>query len=215
MSQQFPIPQTTRGPYDATATEGQVNFDVPFIVFDGADLQVRIKPVGETVFGPLLLFGVDFTVSQLAIPGGARLSLSVGRSAGDVVRYKGARLAKRETSVTLGGSVRSSPLELELDKVTVTLQELRRDVGAVEVIGDELVVVQATLADHEARLLSADEAADLVEQAQGAVEAASGFSSTAQGYAADAATYAAMLGANLFDFALESDPATPGYDWSE
>ncbi len=139
MSQTNPIPRTTRGPVDLPATAGQTVFPFPFWLYDDEDVEVRRRLVGETEFSAPLALGVQYTVTNLDVTGGANVVMAAGQAAGTVIRLLGLRVPTRTTSVVQGGVVRSGPLERELDLLNTTQQELRRDIDDVD---DRLVPLE-------------------------------------------------------------------------
>lgn len=185
MSQQFPIPRTTRGPIVYVAYAGQTVVPFPWYLTEAQDAEIRLGPADGGAFAAPLVADTDFTAAGLGNAGGATLNLTTPLTAGTRIRVRGKRLPSRMKSVVLGGSVRAIPLELELDLLNTTQQELRRDVDANEVANEALILDQAaqdaeiaghaaTLADHEARLLTADEARAFVVDAQQAALATEG-----------------------------------------
>jgi len=130
VSEGFPINRTTRQGADIIAAAAQTDFTTNYPVLDALDLAVRIKPVGQALFGPVLAYSANYDVLNVGLLGGATVRLFVPCVAGDIVRIKGRRVGNRTTSVTRNGSVRSASIEKDLDLITITLQELRRDVDA-------------------------------------------------------------------------------------
>lgn len=128
MSQQFPIPRTTRGPIVLIATEGQTEFEFPFWLFEAEDVEVRMRAETDVRYGDPLLLDTDYSVSGLNQNSGATITLTAPAAEGARVRLVGKRLPERRSSVVQGGSVRSVPLERELDLLNIVGQELRRDV---------------------------------------------------------------------------------------
>ncbi len=68
------------------------------------------------------------------------------------MRIEGSRLAERLTDVTLAGTLRAGLLEGELDRVAVTVQELRRD---SDTLTDSLDSVEMAAADARAAAFNA------------------------------------------------------------
>lgn len=147
MSQQFPIPRTTRGPIVLIASAGQTAFTFPFWVTDGRDIEVRVKIAGGLIFGAPLTFGSQYSVTNLNQNGGATVILPP-QVAGNAVRLRGKRVPTRTTSVVQGGTVRSLQLEQELDLINTTQQELRRDADDDRA---DIEAMQPVLADVDIR----------------------------------------------------------------
>ena len=121
---------------DYSAGAGQTVFDFPHPLFDAQDLQVALKPTGSARFSALS-YPADFSVSINAVTRTAQVTLATPPRAtagapAVVVRLRGLRTHERETDVCRGGVVVSSTLERELDRQTVILQELRRDVDDID-----------------------------------------------------------------------------------
>lgn len=129
MSTFFPLPRQTREAF-LVATEGQTEFGpFDFILFGDDDVDVLTRAPGAVGF-------VDATAGTNVLPvsleppylpGLFSIVFDEGLDAGTEVWVRGARLHARLTNVTQGGAIRSTPLELELDRMAAILQELRRD----------------------------------------------------------------------------------------
>lgn len=133
MSTRYPIPRQTRQAF-YTAGIGQTVFGpADFILFDADDVEVWVKPAGNSKYTLLdkTAYTVAPTLPWTEFPGIFTVTLTAGRSVGDTVWIKGARLSRRQLNVTQGGTVNSVSLETELDRQTATLQELRRDIDAL------------------------------------------------------------------------------------
>lgn len=147
MSVQFPIPRQIRR-QDFVAQAGQTDFaPVAFRAYAAEDVRVLIRRSANEVFLPLL---AGYLV-QLVGPPPSFVTVQLARPsvAGELVRIEGARLPSRETDVTLAGIIRAAPLEGELDRITVTQQEHRRDLddlsGQVGQVLAELAQLRALI----------------------------------------------------------------------
>lgn len=128
MSVAFPIPRQVRR-QDLVAVAGQTAFQPGvFRVYDPSDVRVRVKGASGRFSTITTGFGVALSGTAPAFP---IVTFVAGRAANDVIRIEGARLANRTTDVTLAGILRAAPLEAELDRITITQQELRRDADEV------------------------------------------------------------------------------------
>lgn len=133
MSIATPIPRQTRQSI-VTASAAQTTFGpFDFPLFDEDDVQVRVKAAAETEWTLLDVddFAVHIAPPATAYPALFSVTLVEGRTAGDLVWIKGARLPSRETNVVRAGKLQSVPLEAELDVQAATQQELRRDIDAL------------------------------------------------------------------------------------
>lgn len=142
MSTADPIPRSIRRS-DVLSAASQVLYG-PFdwVVFDTADVAVKIKTIGTDGFVPL--DPDTFTVSPVdTLPGMITVTLDTAPATGSTVRTEGSRTHERTTDVTRAGVVRSVPLEGELDRITIVLQEIRRDM-------DQALAPDAALASAEA-----------------------------------------------------------------
>lgn len=131
MSFDRPIQRSARQ-YDIAALVGQTVFTFPDPLFDPADLVVSVQPdaslsgfmpVSSDAYAIALTPGLsNATVTFITAP--CRVAGTVAR-----VRLSGQRVQDRIGSVTRGGTFIASAYETELDRQTVVLQELRRDIS--------------------------------------------------------------------------------------
>lgn len=133
MSSNLPIVRDNRV-RDRLAAVGQTLFTFDAPLFDAADLKVFVKTPASEYF---VQRTSGFDVALLAGNSGASVVFSLpplaeGGASPVTVRLQGARVHTRLLDVTRGGIVRSQSLEAELDRQTLVLQELRRDVDATE-----------------------------------------------------------------------------------
>lgn len=124
----FPIDPSTRrsGPY--TATAGQTVFDYDFPVLDADDLGVYQLPNGGTT-ETRLTRGTDYTVTGVGLEAGGTIVLTAGRAAGDRISIVGERTPRRATDFNEAGAFTAAALNLELDALTVVLQEAAAKAG--------------------------------------------------------------------------------------
>lgn len=170
MSEEFPLPRSLRD-LDYESDPGQTVFGpLPWLLFDDEDVLVYRA---ATVDG--LQAAVDpeeYTVTPVdTLPGLFSIVFAEGQAEGALIRVKGARVHERQTNVTQGGVIRAAPLETELDRVTVTLQELRRDIDRSESAIDD--AQSAAVAAEEAQA-AAEAAQEIVEEAVPTATAAAG-----------------------------------------
>lgn len=133
MSANTPIARGTRQAV-LTASAGQTVFGpLDFPLFAADDVEVWIKAVAASAFSKLPndQYTATPALPATSFPAPFVVTLSSGRTAGDIVWIKGARLGSRTTDVTRGGRILSAPLEGELDRQVATEQELRRDIDAL------------------------------------------------------------------------------------
>ncbi|PPQ39381.1 hypothetical protein SAMN06265338_103227 [Rhodoblastus acidophilus] len=130
MSSLTPIVRDTRQ-RDIVAAVGQTVFNFTAFLIDPLDLVVLWRPDGATDF----FSATGYTVALVS--GGLSATVTFATpprpTDGDpsiIVRLIGCRIGNRITDVTRGGALSSAMLERELDAVEITLQELRRDIGA-------------------------------------------------------------------------------------
>lgn len=118
----YPIPRSTRL-LSVTATAGQTVFGpYQYMLFDAADVAVFVN--GEQVYDG---FTVEPASPANAFPAWFTITFDTGLDLNDTVAALGRRVHERLTDVTRDGAIRSVPLEKELDRIGVVLQELRRD----------------------------------------------------------------------------------------
>lgn len=138
----------------AASIAGQVDFGFDFPVQADGDLCVEVDRVTAPGGWSVLSFEAgDYTLVRSS--GGGAVKLRIGRDIGDRVRMSGITVPSRASSVTVAGHWRSGPLDAELDRIIMILQEARRDMAAT-------VAVSTDLADA---LAAADAAASRAETA--------------------------------------------------
>jgi len=131
MSTEIPITRSTRQvTRDATAGQTVFTYDAG-PVWDLADLVVQTKATGASRFTTIT---TGFTLALLSGGvGGATATFAVAPrpTAGDPaiqVRLTSRRIHERQTDVSRAGRIHTPSVEREHDKLTTTLQELRRDI---------------------------------------------------------------------------------------
>lgn len=135
MSSLNPIPRQIRRK-DVVAAGGQKIFaSADFKVYDPLDVRVRVRGITGRWVTQTSGFAITLAGEAPNVP---VVTFAVGRAAGDGVRIEGSRVPSRTTDVTFGGAFRAGPLEAELDKNAVTLQEVRRDYSDVLGITEDL-----------------------------------------------------------------------------
>lgn len=176
MSLSTPIPRDTRR-RDVLAGASQTLYGpFDFVIYDTADVAVFVRQPSGTTWTQLAAADFTVTPSSAAFPSLFSVTLDSAPTTGATVRIEGVRTHERALDVTQGGVLASVELEKELDRQTVVLQELRRDV-------DEATQPDAT-AEAEA---AAAAAASSASAASASATAASGSATTATTQATAAA----------------------------
>jgi hypothetical protein len=125
MSQATPIPRDTRARTIAIAP-GQSTFGpIDVKIYDVRDVRIDYAPTPASAFADIT------STCRIALTGAAPSGFTIerlGLAAGGLLIVRGLRAAERSSDVTLAGVIRASSLERELDRQTVTDQELRRDI---------------------------------------------------------------------------------------
>lgn len=158
MSILYPIPRGTRET-TLIAGDGQVLFGpiTDWQLYDAADLEIRITNPGEDF--PALLAPGQFTAAPaspaIAFPAFFTLTLAAPVTTGASVNIRGVRVPERSTDVTRGGRFQSQSMELELDRITVVGQELRRDIDRGFMGDDAVASAVAATAANAATALAA------------------------------------------------------------
>jgi hypothetical protein len=182
MSSANPLPRSARR-NDIAAAIGQTVFG-PFDwkVYATADVAVKTRAASATFFTDLDS-GFTVALTDETLPSFFTVTFAAAPRAAApevTVRIQGARIHERETDVTQGGAVRAAPLEAELDRQTVAMQELRRDADdaaapdaldtaiAAAVASGTAIAVQAAADAGAAR----DEAIEVTDGLQESVDAA-------------------------------------------
>ncbi len=131
MSATYPLPKGTRQVTPDYISDGVIlAFAIPFRFFDPTDIWVGF---GQSIAGPFLpkVLGVDYTITGSGAPAGGSVNFTVAPLAG-LVRVMGLRTPSRLASAVNGGALQALALENELDVQEMTLQELRRDMNALQ-----------------------------------------------------------------------------------
>lgn len=130
MSSVNPLERNDRQQDLIATSAGQVLFGPSdFKIYDVLDVAVfkRLPNTDDWIRLDADAFTVALTDPA---PAYFTVTLATGVAIDTGVRLSGARLAERSTDVTQGGAIKAALLETELDKHTVVMQELRRDVDA-------------------------------------------------------------------------------------
>jgi hypothetical protein len=157
MSVANPLPRSLRRS-DYTAVAGQRIFGAtPWLAFDVEDVRVRVR-VPPAVAWTTITTGFTVAISP-AGAGNVTVTFAADRDEDDEVRVEGKRTHARITDVTRAGSIRTAPLERELDKMAVVLQELHRDVEEAETTTETaLGLIDGVAGSAAAASAAADEA---------------------------------------------------------
>lgn len=125
------------------ATASQTAFTYPFPIFDDADLDVYVNDT-------LMTLTTDYTVSGAGDDNGGTVTFVTGRTAGDIVTIARSVAMERTTDFAQNGPRRSADINDELDRMTMYMQQLKRDVNrSVRIAltnaqdGDDLVLDSA------------------------------------------------------------------------
>ena len=187
------------GPY--TATAGQTVFDYDFPITDASEI-VALRLRGTTEI-PLEL-DVDYGVTGVGAPSGT-IILTANALEGDVFTLYGRLPIERVTNFSGFRSIPNNTINTELDRMTMSLQEMRRDVDAAihtaqagaayDVQGRRIISVANGIDDDDAATVGqlkpfADAAQAAQASAEDARDAAAASNSAASD-SRDAAVYAA------------------------
>jgi microcystin-dependent protein len=107
-----------------TAAGGQTAFPFDFPVFADAELQVIRVRAGVTA---TLTLSTDYTVSGVGLAAGGTVTLTAGALANDKLTVAGLTPKSRTTDFQEGGDFRAVTINAELDRLTLMVQELQRD----------------------------------------------------------------------------------------
>lgn len=102
------------------ASSGQTVFDYDFPIFDAVDLRVYVGDVLQSI-------GTDYTVQGEGNENGGTVTFLVGRVAGTQVTIYRLMPIERLTDMAQNGPMRAADFNQELDRITMYLQEVRRD----------------------------------------------------------------------------------------
>jgi hypothetical protein len=124
------LPRETRVSPAYDCNGSRRTFGVPFWFLSALDLVIVVTlPAGGKI---MYLDGAGYSVSGAGLAAGGDVTLDVAPPSGASAQIFGKRLASRLTSVYQGGQVNGAALDIELDAVTATAQELRRDVDTLQ-----------------------------------------------------------------------------------
>lgn len=122
------------------ATSSQTAFTYPFPIFEDADLLVYVNDT-------LMTLTTDYTVSGEGGDNGGTVTFVTGRTAGQVITIARDVAMERTTDFAQNGPRRSADINDELDRMTMYMQQLKRDLNrAVRIAltnaqdGDDLVL---------------------------------------------------------------------------
>jgi len=115
------IPDNDPRRQQVNASGGQTVFNYNFILLDEGDLVVIQE-------GTTLVLNTDYTVTGVGNESGGTFVLASGATAGDLVTYYGATAVGRASQYQVDGRFDAPPLERDLDRITVILQEQSRDI---------------------------------------------------------------------------------------
>jgi len=115
------IPDNDPRRQQVNASGGQTVFNYNFILLDEGDLVVIQE-------GTTLVLNTDYTVTGVGNESGGTFVLASGATAGDLVTYYGQTAIGRASQYQVDGRFDAPPLERDLDRITVILQEQSRDI---------------------------------------------------------------------------------------
>lgn len=117
----FPITANDRraGPYTAIAAQTVFPYDFP--LYADSEIAVYRTRAGVTT---LLTLNSDYTVGGIGAQAGGTVTLTAGAAAGDIITNVGDMPNARATDFQEGGDFRAETVNLELDRLTIQIQEL-------------------------------------------------------------------------------------------
>lgn len=124
MSSGFRIPRDTRQ-IDYSASAGQTAFRFPYPVLEEADVACYRRTVAGTFVKQT--FGGGYLVTIATDRLSATVTLTTPAASLEVIRLRGERIASRTSDLAPAGANFRPALEVELDAITLTQQELARD----------------------------------------------------------------------------------------
>lgn len=131
----FPIPRSFRSD-DIELSQGETETSArDWRIFDDEDIRVLWRPDGsEDAFVELdaSAYTVTPAAPETKWPAFPIVVLNEGFDEDVTLRIRGARLYERLASVSQGGAIKGAALEREFGRIVVTLQEMRRDLNALE-----------------------------------------------------------------------------------
>lgn len=141
MSVQLPIAPSTRGPENFVATQGQTVFTGAYPIQEAADVTVEVSLDGGETWTAKTL-NTDYAIAGAGAGAGFTITLTTGLNAGDRLRHYGRAAVKRLTDFSPANTLKKAGLETELDRQTIYIQELRRDLANLSQIdaGDASLV---------------------------------------------------------------------------
>ena len=105
-----------------TASAAQTAFDYSFPIFADADLVVYDNDT-------LQVLDTDYTVSGAGDDTGGTVTFLTGRTAGDIITIYRDVAIERTTDIQQNGTRRSASMNDELDRMTMWMQQLERNIG--------------------------------------------------------------------------------------
>lgn len=190
----YPITANDRraGPYTAIAAQTVFGYDFP--IYADAEIKVYRTRAGVTT---LLTLTTDYTVSGVGAQAGGNVTLTSGSTAGDVINVIGSMPNARATDFQESGDFRADTVNLELDRLTIQLQELASKVGRAVAVSefDDVAALNAVPAKtaRASRLLGFDANGQPIVSTQTIAQIEAG--STAAAASAAAAAAAAIAAA--------------------
>lgn len=155
----YPLPESTRQSAvqlgDGSTTYGP--FGDGWGIFDLDDVLVETRAVGDTIFTEAAVTVAK--VNPAAAYDFFTITFGAALSASFEYRVTGKRLQERELAVTRGGSIDGVALEKELSKISVVLQEQRRDINATAAVTEGDAASEAVAARILAEAAAASAAA--------------------------------------------------------
>jgi hypothetical protein len=108
------------------ASAGQTVFSFDFPVYGTDDIAVvRNRGGTETALTP----GAEFSVAGVGEQGGGTITLAAPAQAGDLFVVASAQAYQRAAQFSDGGDFTAAALEAELNRVTIAVQQLKRDLA--------------------------------------------------------------------------------------
>lgn len=227
MSIVFPINEDPRFRL-ITGSAGQTMLSVGFPFQANADVAIYRRPDEDGEWVKLVLPG-DYTLTGAGETEGGAAVLVTPSLEAEEFAVVGMAILARLSSITQGGRFRSELTDDELDRNRIIQQEQSRDIGrALKVdFGKTGLTVASDIPDGATLVMDGDRivagtnpdasaaaAAGSAAAALASQEAAALSEFNSQASATQALVYAEMVGAAVYDFSFDSDPETPGYDWS-
>jgi hypothetical protein len=126
MSSTFPVNDNPRFTIVAT-TNGQTSLTIPFPFQASADIRIIKQAVNgaETE----LARPANYSLTGAGNPAGGSATLVAAARTGEIYTILGNAIPTRVENVTRGGKFNSAAMDADLDRLTLMVQELRRDVA--------------------------------------------------------------------------------------